>query len=157
MRLLQIALAALAVACLGARAGEYEHARANELGEALRAMQQHESAGFVIVDIPGTEKYFQYASGAFIGSEGRGYVFDVPTMSLAGEEIDRAGEYFSPRGVEAVSAGAENPETGDVFYIESYQKRFDAEDIESGVQLGVGFMFEVLQHRGDFVITRGWE
>lgn len=157
MRLLQIALAALAVACLGARAGEYEHARSNELGEALRAMQQHGSDGFVIVDIPGTEKYFQYASESFIGSEGRGYVFDLPTMSLAGEEIDRAGEYFSPRGVEAVSVGAKNPKTGDVYYLESYRKPFDAEDIESGVQLGIGFMFEVLRHRGDFVVTRGWE
>lgn len=159
MRLTKMIMVLLLPASLASYAGQYEHAQSDELADALRVMQKQDTSGFVIVEIKGSENYIQFASESFnvSGAEGDGYIFDVPRISLNEAQLVRAGGYFSRQGVDAVTVGSTNPVTGEVVALETYEKSFERHEIEAGVQLGLGFILEVLEHDGPLVILRGWE
>ncbi len=134
-----------------ASATEFEHPQAGELARTLRLMQEQEADNFVIVEVPGSENYFQFSA------EGEGYIFDVPMMSFNAAQLDRAKGYFAAEHVELVIVVSENPKTGENFRLESYQRQFKDQEIAAGVELGFGFMLNVLHHHGNVIIIRGWE
>lgn len=159
MRLTRLIIALVLLASFDAYAGQYEHPQSDELAEALRVMQAQDSSGFVIVEIHGSDNYIQFASESFnvSGTEGDGYIFDVPKISLNEAQLTKAAEYFSRQHIDLIAVGATNPATGEEVSLETYEKSFERHKIEAGVQLGLGFIVEVLEHNGPLVITRGWE
>jgi len=159
MRLLKTIPVLLLLASLDSYAGEYEHPQSHELADALRAMQEQAASGFVIVELQGSENYIQFASESFYvsGAEGSGYIFDVPRVSLDDAQRLRAEEYFSRKGIDMITVGSINPVTGEVVALETYEKSFERHEIEAGVQLGVGFILEVLEHDGPLLLVLGWE
>jgi hypothetical protein len=159
MRLTKMIIVLLLLASFNSYAGQYGHPQSHELANALRVMQEQDDSGFVIVEVQGSENYIQFASESFnvAGAEGDGYIFDVPKISLTESQRVRAGEYFSRQGIDVITVGSINPVTGEEVSLETYGKLFERHEIEPGVQLGLGFILEVLEHNGPLVITRGWE
>lgn len=117
----------------------------------LTSMQEQTYDKFVIVEVPGSDNYFQFAT-----QEGGAYIFDVPIRSLTPAQQQRAKAFFAARGVAAVAAEATAPKTMQSFTIESYQKSFAGDDPGAGAALGIEFMHEVLRHAGEIRIVEGW-
>ena len=68
----------------------------------------------------------------------------------------RAKTFFAARGIAATVVEATAPRTMQSFTIESYQKRFTADDPGGGAALGIEFMHNVLRHAGEITIIEGW-
>ncbi|HEB86008.1 MAG TPA: hypothetical protein ENI68_03190 [Gammaproteobacteria bacterium] len=135
-----------------AQAKEYEHPQSTEISVALSAMQRQASDKFVIVELNGTENYFQYAS------DGQDFFyFDVPKMSLSDEQLERATRFFSSQNVKKNVVIDSGGTYGAPRRIVSFQKTFKNQDVAAGVSLGLGFMIEVIGHEAGITIFRGWE
>jgi len=137
-----------------AHAKGYEHAQSTELSAALEKMQHQkpEKFNFVLVNLDGTNNYFQYA----IDGQGTFY-FDVPKMSLSAEQYLRAKRFFSSQNVNIIRVIDQKGYTGEPIELESFQKIFQNKNIEGGVSLGIGFMTEVIGHEAGITIIKGWE
>lgn len=118
---------------------------------AITSMQEQAYDKFVIVEIPGSDNYFQFAT-----REGGAYIFDVPLRSLTAVQQDRAQAFFAARGIAAVASQATAPRTMESFTIRSYQKSFAADDPGGGAALGIDFLHQVLHHSGEIRIVEGW-
>ena len=134
------------------QAKEYEHPQSTEISAALSAMQRQASDKFVIVQLNGTENYFQYAV------DGQNlFYFDVPKMSLSGEQLERAMRFFSSQDVKKNAVLDSSGSPGPPRRIVSFQKTFKNQDVVGGVSLGLGFMIEVIGSKSGITVIRGWQ
>jgi len=135
-----------------ARAESESHPQIGQLTGSIQSMLEQEYDKFVIVEIPKTNNYFQFAA-----EETGAYIFDVPTMSLTPQQNQRAEKFFSSRGVGVTSVNATNSETSESFTLESYQKLYSEDDADAGASMGINFMVEVLHYTDEIRVIEGWQ
>ncbi|WP_409523035.1 hypothetical protein [Nitrincola sp. MINF-07-Sa-05] len=146
-----VATTFLAVSFFASAASE-SHSQIGQLSSSIRSMLEQEYDKFVIVEIPKTRNYFQYAA-----EDNGAYIFDVPVMSLTPDQNQRAVVFFSSRGIGVTSVKATNFETMESFTLESYQKLYKGDDAKGGASMGINFMIEVLQYTDEITIIEGWQ
>lgn len=135
-----------------ARAESESHPQIEQITDSIQSMLEQEHDKFVIVEIPETRNYFQFAA-----EEAGGYIFDVPKMSLTPQQNQRAEAFFSSRGIRVRSVNATNSETSESFTLESYQKHYSGGDANAGASMGINFMVEVLHYTDEIRVIEGWQ
>jgi hypothetical protein len=98
-----LAIVAISLTLVGCQTGEYSHAQSDELAIAILEMQNQEIDRFIIVEVSGTENFFQFA-----GDDAKTFLIDVPEVSLSPSQLTRAKHYFSKYGIESISTAAKN-------------------------------------------------
>ena len=152
MRIIRLLAISTTLVSALAQATESGHPQSTELSAALSTMQHQESDKFVVVELDGTNSFFQYAANGLDV-----FYFDVPTMSLSAEQLERAKRFFSSQGVKLIRVIDQDGYTGEPLRLESFQKIFNNQNVVDGVALGLGFMIEVIGHESSITVIRGWE
>jgi hypothetical protein len=158
-RALSVVLAAITI-IVGSfcHAGENPHPRFDAIREAIiemmdRTVPRDDMDRFIVVEVADTTNFFQYAS---IGRDR--YLFDVPVVSLSPEQWNLAGPFFESEGAQLVYFGEDNEEARSEPANYAYQMLYGVDDIDAGIELGIGFLEQVLDGRDrDLSIVRGWE